>query len=195
MSRSIAFATIAGFLLLLTFTSSLAGLPALQGTSTPILYIPLVLRNFLIGTATPTVTPTLTRTLFPTRTPFRTWTPAPTRTATRRIPSATPIPTSTNTLIPSRTPTSTSTPTNTPTTTLEPLPAFTLEFPTATSTQTPRPSRTPAATVLPPGETGETPPGAFSGDNLLRIALLVSLGLLWVLLGGWVYLLWRRWSH
>jgi hypothetical protein len=195
MLRPVALALIAGFLLLLAFTGSLAGGAVLQGTSTTVLYLPLVLRNFFVPTPTPVPTPTLTRTLFPTSTPFRTWTPGPTRTATRRIPSPTPIPTATNTLIPSRTPTSTATATNTATTTFMPLPAITIEFPTATSTSTARPSPTQAETVLPPGEAGGPGLGLFSGDNQLRLALLVSLGLLWVLLGGWIYLLWRRWRY
>jgi len=195
MPRSIALALIAGFLLLLTFTGSLAGEAVLQGTSTPVLYLPLVLRSFFVGTPTPTVTPTRTRTLFPTSMPFRTWTPVPTRTATRRLPSATTIPSATNTLIPSRTPTSTSTPTNTATTTLVPLPAVTLVFPTGTPSSTARATPSPAATVLPPGESGGSGPGPFAGGNQARLALLASLGLLWVLLGGWIYLLWRRWRY
>jgi hypothetical protein len=195
MSRPFALALLAGLLLLLTYTGSLAGEVRLQTTSTPAWYLPYVLRNFLIGTATPTLTLTPTRTLFPSSTPFRTWTPGPTRTPTRRIPTSTPIPTATNTLIPSRTPTSTSTPTNTPTTTLLPLPAITLEFPTATSTGTARPSPTTAETVLPPGDSGGPAPALFSRLNQTHLALLISLGLLWVLLGGWLYLLWRRYKY
>jgi hypothetical protein len=76
-----------------------------------------------------------------------------------------------------------------------PLPAITIEFPTATSANTPRPSPTRAATSIPPGDTGGSASGPLSGGNSLRLALLASLGLLWVLLGGWIYLLWRRWSH
>lgn len=135
------------------------------------LYLPLIVKNYLPSTLTPTVTatatytstptstatPTVTTTLTSTPTATATYTSTPTSTVT---PTATWTPTSTLTATPTRTftptstatPTVTMTPTNTPTTT--PIYTFT---PTSTATHTATTTPTDTPTATPTSTLTETP--------------------------------------
>jgi hypothetical protein len=193
MPRTFYYILLVAFLVILSLTGSFAGAIA-QGQAPGVIeYLPLVLKNWFNPTLTPTITLTPTQTVTLTRTATRRPTITPSRTATRRFLSPTPIPTSTVTPTVTLTPTLTNTPTSTRTTTLIPMPAFTLALPTSASGGAASPVPRPSNTATPaPGPAGAVPPSAGQG-NLARLALVVSLGLLWILLGGWLYLLLRRW--
>lgn len=148
------------------------------------------------ATATPTNTPTITNTLDPSITPSITVTPSSTpttnltQTVTRtptRIPSSTPVPSATPTPEETYTPTPTFTSTNTPT--LEPLPTLSLTYPSPTT----GPTRTPTST-MPQGENdpGQGGSSASSQSTALRVGLIASVALLWLLLGGWLYIFFYR---
>jgi hypothetical protein len=146
----------------------------------------------------PTLTPTVTQTGGTSVTPSVTFTPSatsstkasstPTSTSTRaptQIPTGTPTPDITNTPQASSTPTPTPTDTSTPT--LLPLPSISLIYPSPTATV--RPTRTPVPAVT-ADASGSSPS---TGQNeLLRIGLIVSIALLWVLLLGWLYIFFYR---
>jgi hypothetical protein len=146
----------------------------------------------------PTRTPTVTQTGQTSATPSITSTPSPissarvtatrTPTSTRaptRIPTNTPIPSITNT--PEATSTLTSTPTNTATATLLPLPSISLIYPSPTATMRPTQTPVPAVTVDASGSSGST-----GQTDLLRIGLITSIALLWILLLGWLYIFFYR---
>jgi hypothetical protein len=147
---------------------------------------------------TPTLTPTVTQTGETSATPSITVTPSPTTsarvTATRtptstraptRIPTDTLIPSITNT--PEATSTLTFTPTDTATATLLPLPSLSLIYPSPTATMRPTPTPVPVVTEAASGNSGS------AGQNdLLRIGLITSIALLWVLLLGWLYIFFYR---
>ena len=141
-----------------------------------------------VATPTPTLTPTVDPNASPTITntpgpsPTASITPSPTLTlAATRVPTGTPVPSATITIQA----TGTNTPSATPTAsaTLIPLPEVTFTYPAPTATA--RPTRTP----LPAG-TDQSSEGSGSGGqpDALRIGLLASIVLLWVLLGGWLYI-------
>jgi hypothetical protein len=148
------------------------------------------------ATGTPTNTPTITNTLDPSITPSITVTPSAspttnlTQTVTRtptRIPSSTPIPSATPTLEETYTPTPTSTPTNTPT--LEPLPSLSLTYPSPTADKTQTPTLAPAQIENNPGQGDSSASGQ---STILRVGLIASVALLWLLLGGWLYIFFYR---
>ena len=146
-----------------------------------VLYLPIVFRLEAIP-PTPTSTPIPAST--------RTPTPTPTRTQTRTVApfrSATPVPTATVSPTATLTPTSTPTPTNTATTTLIPLPSFTLDFPPARETVQ-------ATRTLPPAGTAEQEegPGLVSELDRADWGLITLIGLIWVLLGFFLYLFLRQ---
>ena len=146
----------------------------------------------------PTLTTTVTQTGQTSATPSITVTPSPTssarvtatRTATStraptRIPTDTPVPSITNT--PETTSTLTSTPTDTATATLLPLPSLSLIYPSPTSTARPSQTPLPAETV---GASGSS--GSSSQNDPLRVGLIISIALLWILLLGWLYIFFYR---
>jgi hypothetical protein len=146
----------------------------------------------------PTPTPTVTQTGETSATPSITLTPSPTIsapvTATRtptstrpptRIPTDTPVPSVTNT--PESTSTPTPTPTNTATPTLLPLPSLSLIYPSPTATVRPTSTPVPAVTEEASGMSGSS-----SQNDPLRVGLIISIALLWVLLLGWLYIFFYR---
>jgi hypothetical protein len=137
------------------------------------LFFPIVFRTeikLVIPARTPT--PTLTRTPTLTSTPFR---------------SVTPIPTSTITPTNTQSPTPTYTPTRTPTTTLAPLPSFTMIFITSP------PTITQTSTWIPTGIPLETDNSNFlSGIDKADWGIIVLVGLVWMLLGTWLVLMFRQ---
>ena len=143
------------------------------------LYLPIVYNNIQYQVS-PTNTPTATRKPKPTQT--RT----PTRT---RVPfrSSTPRPTSTQTPTQTLTPTITLTPTSTSTITLIPFPAITIQYPSHT------PSLTPTRTISPTITPSSTPsPGFISNPQLSMWVIGIFVGLLWIILAVWLYILLRR---
>lgn len=149
-------------------------------------FIPLVMNQFIPpATSTPSPSPTTTGPT-PTRSTTRTltWTPAKTSTPYR---SPTPIPSATITPTSTSTPTDTSTPTNTLTSTYIPFPSITILFPTHTQ------SITPSASIIPTKVSNLTPtPSNPIRNNLPRIEILALVVLLWLLLAGFLLLLFRR---
>lgn len=140
------------------------------------------------GVATPT--PTITNTPDPSVSPTITNTPGPTATASQ-TPTITNTPTQvppspqppTDTPIPEATSTATATATITASPTLIPFPTVTLIYPSSPVTA--------AVTSSPLPEIADSsdPNGSPDGQNgILRIALIASIVLLWVLLGGWLYI-------
>ena len=147
-------------------------------------------KSALPGVATQT--PTITQTVDPNASPTFTNTPGPSPTASitptptltqaaTQVPTGTPVPSATITIQA----TGTNTPSATPTAsaTLIPLPEVTFTYPAPTATA--RPTRTP----LPAGTDQSSEGGGSGGQpDALRIGLLASIVLLWVLLGGWLYI-------
>lgn len=149
-----------------------------------VVYLPLVMKDFGI---TPTETPTASATG---PRPTRTKTPTATRTQTRTstpFRSSTPIPTSTITPTVTITPTATFTATLTPTTTYVPLPEFTLIYPTFTPSITSTRITPVEATIT------QTPlPFIAVKSNQTKLGILASIGLVWILLAAWLFILIRR---
>lgn len=140
------------------------------------------------GVATPT--PTVTNTLDPSVSPTITDTPGPSATPTLSPTiTATPAQAATSTPVPPQSPapepTVTGPPTPTPTAsaTLIPVPTLSLTYPSPTDT------RTPTSSPLPGGTDSTGANNASSRQSgLLRIGLITSIVLLWILLGGWLYI-------
>ncbi len=151
-----------------------------------LVYIPIIMNQFVPpSTITPSPSPTSTGPT-PTKSYTRTltWTPSKTSTPYR---SSTPVPSSTITPTLTDTPTNTPSPTNTLTSTYIPLPSITILFPTSTK------SITPSVTIIPTKVSNITPTPTFPNrNNLPRFGILVLIGLLWVMLGGFLYLLFHR---
>lgn len=138
----------------------------------------------------PTPTPTLTRTPTATHTAQVIHTATASRTVPAPVVTFTPAPTSTAT--PSETPTPSSTPTETliPTTTLLPLPSITILWPTATPTDTPTPRQFTTST---PEQTSTPTPEGGPRAVPLRISFLAAvIGVLWLLLGAFLFIYLRR---
>jgi hypothetical protein len=147
-------------------------------------------KSALPGVATPT--PTLTPTVDPNASPTFTNTPGPSPTASitpsptltqaaTRVPTSTPVPSATITIEA----TGTSTPSATPTAsaTLIPLPEVTFTYPAPSATT--RPTSTPLPLET---EQSSDEDGTGGQSDALRIGLLASIVLLWILLGGWLYI-------
>jgi hypothetical protein len=146
----------------------------------------------------PTLTPTITQTGEASPTPSVTFTPSatsstgasstPTPTSTRlpaSVSTDTPVPSFTYT--PEATTTVTPTLTITSTPTFLPLPSITLIYPSPTATLTPTRTPLPAVTADASGSSGST-----GSNELVRIGLIISIALLWVLLAGWLYIFFYR---
>ena len=146
-------------------------LPGQAAEPYTIWYLPIVHRLYLVHpTPTPTITPT--KTIYITYTPYRTYTPYPTNTITPTL---------------TLTPTSTFTPTNTLTSTFLPFPSITLLYMTQSPTNTLTPTQIRSATITPTVEGG-----ANMQPESGRTTALILVGILWLLLAGWIVILIRR---
>jgi hypothetical protein len=173
--------------------SAYAGPPTPTPTATP---SPTITETLSPG-VTPSATASPTTTPSPTPSVTNTLTPAPTTALTPSpLPSLTPTiptpPTATSTFPPTRTRTPTRTPlptktptiTLTPTNTLIPLGTVTLILPSLTSTLTPTEIPAAISTPLP-----SPPPD--DRRELARLGLIVVIGVLWLLLAGWLVIFFR----
>lgn len=132
----------------------------------------------ITNTPDPSVSPTITNTpgpsATPTQTPTITGTPAQAATSTP-APTQSPVPEAIDTDAPTATLTASAT--------LIPVPALTLTYPSPLDTPTATSSPSPGMTDSPDANSGSS-----SQSSLLRIGLMTSIVLLWVLLGGWLYI-------